>query len=72
MAYGKLAQEFCDVQLQNRVLKSGAGYYIGTFDYDPLSSTFGPCSCESVEYWSTEAQAEEALFSGEWTQRTEP
>ena len=49
------------------VLKSGAGYYIGTCDEDGL-----PYSRESAEYWREVHQAQSALEHGRWTQRREP
>ena len=67
MSYGKLAREYCNVSLQLQVLKSNAGYYIGTID--PES---GPCSRESMEYFPTEQAASTALSSGNFTQRSEP
>jgi hypothetical protein len=63
MAYGHLASEI-GLQLPLQVLKSGAGYYIGTYDDDN-----GPVSRESVEYWPEKADAIEALATGGWTQR---
>ena len=62
---GKLALQYCAVRLRLEVLKSNAGFYIGTFDD-------GPCSRESVEYFATKDQAERALAAGSWTQRSEP
>lgn len=50
-----------DLPLQ--VLKSQAGYYIGTWNDD------GPITRESAEYWRTENKAAEALHVGTWTQR---
>lgn len=50
------------------VLKSAAGFYIGTEDDD------GPVSRESEEYWPTKEAAEKALEGVEghaWTQRNE-
>ena len=67
MSFGKLAQEYCNVSLPLQVLKSRAGYYLGTFD--PES---GPCSRESLEYFHTEQDASEALLSGNFTQLSEP
>lgn len=64
--YGELAERYCHVKLPLQVLKSAAGYYLGTWDDE------GPCSRESVEYWSMTLQAELALASGQWTQRTNP
>jgi hypothetical protein len=66
MTSGKLAYEFSKVRLPLQVLKSAAGFYLGTFDEG------GPVSRESVEYWAAEGQAEKALASGEWTQREAP
>ena len=62
---GKLALEYCGVSLPLEVLRSGAGFYIGTFND-------GPCSRESVEYFPTESKAASALAEGTWTQRSEP
>jgi hypothetical protein len=63
---GKLAREWCNVKLPLQVLRSAAGYYIGTFDDE------GPCSRESDEYWDTRAEADDALQTNEWTQRATP
>ncbi|ENY2989220.1 hypothetical protein ACFW79_002388 [Salmonella enterica] len=51
------------VSLPLQVLRSGAGYYIGTQNEE------GPVSRESVEYFSTQSQAEHALKQGTWSQR---
>ena len=66
--HGKLAQEFAGLRLPLTVMRSAAGYYLGTGDEE------GPVSRESLEYWGTEAEAETALASnGEgWTQRDTP
>jgi len=64
MQYGKLAKDVCNVTLPLQVLRSQAGFYIGTFDED------GPCSRESVEYFPTKDAAFAALETGEWTQLT--
>jgi hypothetical protein len=50
-----------------QVLKSRAGYYIGTRDDDG-----SPYSRESVEYWEKLSDAEAALVDGRWTQKREP
>lgn len=63
---GKLAYEFCNKRLEICVLKSNAGYYIGTADES------GPCSRESMEYWPTQDLAAKALNSGDWTQKETP
>lgn len=63
---GKLALEWCEIRLPIQVLQSGAGYYIATFDDE------GPCSRESLEYFSTFEEATHTLNSGNWTQRDEP
>ncbi|HEB92329.1 MAG TPA: hypothetical protein ENI94_02465 [Gammaproteobacteria bacterium] len=48
------------------VLKSPAGYYIGT------SLDGVPYSRESVEYFSSSSQAEDAFQRDNWTQRICP
>lgn len=63
---GILAKQYLDVCLPLQVLESSAGFYLGTADED------GPCSRESVEYWSTSGAANFALVSGEFTQRVMP
>lgn len=63
---GQLARDWCNKILPLVVLKT-CGYYIGTFD--PES---GPCSRESVEYFSTESAAQIALESGAWNQKATP
>jgi hypothetical protein len=63
---GQLARDWCNKKLPLVVLKT-CGYYIGTFD--PES---GPCSRESVEYFSTESDALVALETGVWTQKQTP
>ena len=62
---GQLARIYTKKVLPLRVLKSAAGYYIGTADDE------GPVSRESLEYFSTESRAQNALDSGEFTQRTD-
>ncbi len=64
--FGQLAREFCHKRLPLAVLKSNAGYYIGTFDEE------GPCSRESVEYFPSEQLAAQALTTGDWTQKAYP
>lgn len=64
--FGVLAQEYCQVRLPVMVLRSHAGWYIGTAGED------GPCSRESVEYFRSSEQAESALQTGAWTQRDHP
>lgn len=66
MAIGKLAKEWCKKSLPLQVLRSAAGFYIGTADEEE------PCSRESVEYWRDERAAAIALETGEWTQRENP
>lgn len=62
---GQLAREFGGQSLPLEVLRSAAGFYIGT-QQDEM-----PYTRESVEYWPTKAQADRALAIGEdgWTQR---
>jgi len=61
---GKLALEELDLQLPLEVLKSCAGFYIGT-----CSEELGPVSRESAEYFKTQDEANTALATGSWTQR---
>lgn len=61
---GFLARRDLCIELPLCILKSAAGYYIGT-----IHEAFGPVSRESEEYFSTPEQAEEALASGCWSQR---
>lgn len=65
-AIGKLALEYCKKRLPLQVLRSNAGYYIGTASED------GPCSRESAEYFRKQGDAEDALANGKWTQRDNP
>lgn len=63
---GKLALEWCQKRYPLRVLRSNAGFYIGT------AGDEGPCSRESAEYFATPEAAEFALSNGQWTQRDHP
>jgi hypothetical protein len=47
-----------------QVMKSAAGFYLGTQDRDGL-----PYTRESVQYWPKRDGAETALRTGHWTQR---
>ncbi|EBW7148989.1 hypothetical protein XZ90_004366 [Salmonella enterica subsp. enterica] len=60
---GILAAEFAGLSLPLQVLRSGAGFYIGT------ANEMGPVSRESVEYFATAELAERALEQGTWSQR---
>lgn len=59
-----------------KVMKSAAGYYIGTeFLHGDASDFCGmvePGSRESVEYFDTYESAADALRTGNWTQRGHP
>lgn len=63
---GHLAKRYSGLDLPVQVLRSGAGYYLGTIDED------GPCSRESQEYFPNKESAEAALQTGRWTQRERP
>ena len=66
---GWLAKQWGGVELGLKVLKSAAGFYLGTYDEE------GPYSRESEEYWETYEEAEAALngpSQSSWTQRLEP
>lgn len=65
--YGKIARKFMDASLENQVLKSARGFYIGTEDPNA-----GPVSRESEEYWQSQEKAVQAFQPGHWTQRREP
>lgn len=60
---GHLAYRDLGLSLPVTVLRSGAGYYLGTLNDE------GPVSRESEEYFTTHGQALQALASGSWTQR---
>lgn len=62
---GLLAKQ-AGYHLHLQVLRSHAGFYIGTADDD------GPCSRESVEYFGSHDAAATALASGQWTQKPHP
>jgi hypothetical protein len=64
-SFGYLARTWCKKRLPVEVLKSAAGFYIGTCDED------GPVSRES-QYFPTSELAQQALESGTWVQRHEP
>jgi len=53
------------------VMKSAAGYYIGTW-YKNGDGFEEPGSRDRMEYFSTSHEAQEALDSGNWTQREHP
>ena len=61
--FGLLAQTFAGRELPLEVLRSAAGYYLGTWDEE------GPFTRESQEYFSNQQAAQDALESGDWTQR---
>ncbi len=67
MPYGKLALEWCGERLPLQVLKSGAGFYIGTGAEDGE-----PVSRESRDYYKTFQLAADALQNGTWTQMEHP
>ncbi|MDP2432289.1 MAG: hypothetical protein Q8O33_09670 [Pseudomonadota bacterium] len=69
--YGLQAKRYFGVDLPLEVLKSNAGFYIGTFNHED-GPEWGPCSRESEEYYKTESAAGIALAEGLWTQRLEP
>lgn len=59
--YGVIKKSVNGIPL--KVLKSAAGFYIGTSDDQQ-----GPISRESNEYWRIEETASQALESAQWTQ----
>lgn len=67
---GYLAKAYCKVELPLQVLKSAAGFYIGTFsDEDGPDGPLGPMTRESDRYWPTREAAQEALDTGDWPQK---
>lgn len=60
--YGKLAAQY-GLNRPLQVCQSNAGYYIGT-----MSMEGEPISRESVEYYKTQLEANNALANGTWTQ----
>lgn len=61
---GKLALEFGNISIPLTVLKSAAGFYLGT-----ATAEGDPYTRESDEYWTTHKAATAALRDGDWTQR---
>lgn len=64
---GVLALQYCQIELPVKVMRSQAGYYIGTQNEDGA-----PCSRESVEYWTTHAEATQCLVKVTWRQKLFP
>ena len=56
----------------SRVLKSGAGYYIGTTYLDEDMNTELPYSRDSQEYYASKELAEDALINDTYTTRLHP
>jgi len=65
--YGVIAIALCGNRRPVEIMRSAAGFYIGTTTDEGL-----PLSRESVEYWEDEDQALTALEKGAWTQREDP
>lgn len=63
-SFGALAFRMDGVRRPIVVLRGSRGYYLGTYAADGK-----PFSRESAESWKTEADAQQALVTGEWTQR---
>ncbi|MEM9030486.1 MAG: hypothetical protein AAGC70_19170 [Pseudomonadota bacterium] len=61
---GVLAKKFGNENAPLQILKSAAGYYIGTLDEDGL-----PFTRESACYWDTRNAAETALQRGVFPQK---
>jgi hypothetical protein len=64
MTHGKLAAASGFPALPVVVCQSARGFYLGTKTDD------GPVSRESEEYYGNESDAEQALDTGSWTQRS--
>ncbi len=68
MSIGKLAAE-TGHQLPLIVMRSAAGYYLGTQRFDDEMEMTTPYTRESIEYWPTKEEAEKAMASGAWHQK---
>jgi hypothetical protein len=64
--FGRLAFVCCMKREEVQILKSQAGFYIGTLSEDM------PCSRESNEYYPTQDEALAALRDDTWTQKIAP
>lgn len=67
----KVDKEHIDEYTELQVLKSGAGYYIGTMHTDPEHGFIEPGSRDSG-YFVTREKAQDALDNKTWHQRMEP
>lgn len=67
IALGKIAHKFGGLSLPLTVLRTSAGFYLGT-----KTSDGHPFTRESAEYWRTGKEAQAALANGTWTQRLAP
>ena len=65
--YGEIAKAFGFGGMELKVCRSGAGFYIGTWD-----DIEGPTSRESLDYYPTFEKAKEALDNDTWIQREDP
>ncbi|HEV2682596.1 MAG TPA: hypothetical protein VGV14_18995 [Rhodanobacter sp.] len=63
---GYLALTYADLRLPLEILKSAAGYYLGT------TLAGAPVSRESREYFTSHEAATRALATGDWHQRACP
>lgn len=61
--YGYLTKKYCNKELALQVLRSAAGFFIGTCDEESMG-----ISRESSEYFPTSDAAQQALDKGTWTQ----
>lgn len=66
-SHGRLTQHWLGQNRPLQVLRSAAGYYIGTADENGL-----PMSRESEGYWPERDLAQTALDSGQWPQKLTP
>jgi hypothetical protein len=65
---GRLASHFCGMKLPLQVLKSAAGFYIGTTEAEG-DLEGAPNTRESDRYWQKAIEAQAALDSGDWVQK---
>lgn len=66
MEIGKLAKQYCKLELEVQVCKSANGYFIGTMHNGE------PISRESESYYVTKEACQNALDNNTWTQKESP
>lgn len=52
-----------------KIMKSGAGYYLGTEFFDRYTNAMLPWCRLSEQYWRTAEEAQKALLENDFTER---